>query len=170
MPTITEIKEEATKFRGLIERCDKKNTKLVIECFPIMSCKLSSMLLAYHILLLWPNLEIKGISAATGKNNHITHYWLEINDIAIDITGDQYNIISEKELNKKIITNRPFEVVHVSHKGDSYLYDLFNIIESEPLVYGFPTIGEDFIEDMSLGYSQLIYQATSENNKLELGP
>lgn len=165
MPTITEIEEEATKFRGLLERCDKKNTKLVIECFPIMSCKLSSMLLAYHFLLLWPNMEIKGISGATGKNKNITHYWLEINDVAIDITGDQYNIISEEELNKEIIMNRPFGVVHVYNKASSYLYDLFKIIESEPLVYGFPTIGEDFIEDLALGYSQIIYQATCENNK-----
>lgn len=91
MPTIDELKEEACKFREFIESCDKENTKLVIDCFPIMSCKLSSMLLSYHFLELWRDLEIKGISASTGKNGQITHYWLEINDVVIDITGDQYN-------------------------------------------------------------------------------
>ncbi|WP_258023164.1 hypothetical protein [Salmonella enterica] len=103
MPTINEIKEEAVKFRRLIESCDKKNTSLVIDCFPVMSCKLTSMLLSYHFLTLWPELELKGVSAATGKNSQITHYWLEIDNIVVDITGDQYNIIDDKELNNKII-------------------------------------------------------------------
>lgn len=159
MPKITEMKEAAREFRGLLDRCDKKNTKLLIECFPIMSCKLSSMLLSYHFLMLWPDLEIRGISAATGGRNDITHYWLEINNIAIDITGDQYNIISEAELNKKIIINRPFEAVHVSNKNKSYLYKLFKVIESEPLIYGFPTIAEDFIEEMELSYSQITHKS-----------
>lgn len=103
LPTINEIKEEAVKFRRLIESCDKKNTSLVIDCFPVMSCKLTSMLLSYHFLTLWPELELKGVSAATGKNSQITHYWLEIDNIVVDITGDQYNIIDDKELNNKII-------------------------------------------------------------------
>lgn len=158
MLTINEIKEEACKFRKLLENCNKENTNLVIDCFPIMSCKFSSMLLSYHFLELCPSLEIKGISAATGKNNHITHYWLEINDIVIDITGDQYNLISDIELTKPIVRNRPFEPVHVSNKCESYLYNLFKVIESELLVHGFPTIGEDFIEDMELCYDQLLYQ------------
>lgn len=159
MPTIDAIKRESTKFRGLIESCDKKATKLVFDCFPIMNCKLSSMLLSYHFLELWPNLEIKGISAATGKNGHITHYWLEIDDVVIDITGDQYNLIPDGELNKTIVKNRPFEAVHVSNKGKSYLYKLFKVREAEYFVYGFPTIGEDFILDMELGYHQLLNQA-----------
>ncbi|HDS1081291.1 TPA: hypothetical protein QDZ83_004452 [Pluralibacter gergoviae] len=156
MLTITEIQDEAVKFRKLIETCDKKNTSLVIDCFPVMSCKLSSMLLSYHFLKLWPELVITGVSAATGKDDHITHYWLEINDIVIDITGDQYNIIDDKELNNKIINSRPFPAVHVVHKKKSYLYKIFKIKEEEHLVSGFPTIGEDFIEDMTLGYQKLI--------------
>jgi|TARA_R110000744_G_scaffold360961_1_gene468582 hypothetical protein len=164
VPTIDELKEEACKFREFIESCDKENTKLVIDCFPIMSCKLSSMLLSYHFLELWRDLEIKGISASTGKNGQITHYWLEINDVVIDITGDQYNLINDSELNKAIVKNRPFEVVHVANKAESYLYDLFKILETDSLVYGFPSIGEDFIEDMELGYNQLLNQATCSNN------
>ncbi|EKL1869235.1 hypothetical protein PQY08_004740, partial [Salmonella enterica] len=136
MLTITEIQDEAVKFRKLIEICDKSNTSLVMDCFPVMSCKLSSMLLSYHFLKLWPDLSIKGISAATGKNGQITHYWLEINDIAIDITGDQYNLIGDNELNKKIIQRRPFPAVHVSHKEDSYLYKLFKIKDEDLFVHG----------------------------------
>lgn len=156
MLTITEIQDEAVKFRKLIEICDKSNTSLVMDCFPVMSCKLSSMLLSYHFLKLWPYLSIKGISAATGKNGQITHYWLEINDIAIDITGDQYNLIGDNELNKKIIQRRPFPAVHVSHKEDSYLYKLFKIKDEDLFVHGFPSIGEDYIEEMKLSYKLLL--------------
>ncbi|EAA6041299.1 MULTISPECIES: hypothetical protein [Enterobacteriaceae] len=156
MLTITEIQDEAVKFRKLIEICDKSNTSLVMDCFPVMSCKLSSMLLSYHFLKLWPDLSIKGISAATGKNGQITHYWLEINDIAIDITGDQYNLIGDNELNKKIIQRRPFPAVHVSHKEDSYLYKLFKIKDEDLFVHGFPSIGEDYIEEMKLSYKLLL--------------
>lgn len=127
-----------------------------MDCFPVMSCKLSSMLLSYHFLKLWPDLSIKGISAATGKNGKITHYWLEINDIAIDITGDQYNLIGDNELNKKIIQRRPFPAVHVSHKEDSYLYKLFKIKDEDLFVHGFPSIGEDYIEEMKLSYKLLL--------------
>lgn len=95
LPTINEIKEEAFKLRGLIDKCEKSNMKLVIDCFPIMSCKLSSMLLSYHFLEVWPQLEVKGVSAATGIGDQITHYWLEIDEVAIDITGDQYNFIKK---------------------------------------------------------------------------
>lgn len=155
MLTFNVIKEEAIRFRGLIERCDKENTSLVIDCFPVMSCKLSSMLLSYHFLTLYPELVIKGVSAATGKNGEITHYWLEINDIVVDITGDQYNLIDDSELNNKIIQNRPFPAVYVAHKKESYLHKLFKIQEEDFFVHGFPTIRRDFIEEMEIGHSQL---------------
>ncbi|MDV7070805.1 hypothetical protein R3J21_04530 [Citrobacter werkmanii] len=145
MLTITEIRDEAIEFRKLIEICDKTNTSLVMDYFPVMSCKLSSMLPSYHFLKLWPELSIKDVSADTGKNGQITHYWLEINDIAIDITGDQYNLIGDKELNKKIIQRRPFPAVHVPHKEDSYLYKLFKIKDEELFLHGFPSIGENYI-------------------------
>ncbi|EUM14997.1 hypothetical protein L465_00768 [Enterobacter sp. BIDMC 29] len=156
MLTITEIQDEAAKFRKLIEICDKEKTSPVISDFPVMSCKLTSMLLSYHFLQLCPELVIKGISASTGKDDHITHYWLEINDIVIDITGDQYNIIDDKELNKKIINSRPFPAVYVAHKKDSYLHKIFKNREEEYLISGFPTIKESFIEKMKHGYNQLL--------------
>lgn len=156
MKTINEIRKEASKFRELLNNCDKSNTKLVIDCFPIMSCKLSSMLLAYHFLKKWPNLELKGVSAATGKSEEITYYWLEIDDIVIDITDDQYNMIDDYELNKKIIKNRPFPSVHVEHITQSYLYDLFETREKVTFTTGFPTVKSSFIERMEIGYNQLL--------------
>ncbi|KKY64767.1 hypothetical protein OA40_15165 [Morganella morganii] len=156
MLTLNKIKNEATMFRERIEKCDKNQTPLVIDRFPIMSCKLSSMLLAYHFLTLWPESEITGISAATGRRQQITHYWLEINNIVIDITGDQYNLIPDNELNKKIIAYRPFPAIHVISSKKSYLYTLFKVQETEKFTAGFPTIGEDFIEEMKFSYNKLM--------------
>lgn len=119
------------------------------------------MLLAYHFLKKWPNLELKGVSAATGKSEKITHYWLEIDDIVIDITGDQYNMIDDCELNKKIIKNSPFPSVHVEHITQSYLYNLFEIKEKEALILGFPNISTDFIEEMEIDYNQLLSPKTA---------
>lgn len=156
MLTLNKIKNEATMFRERIEKCDKNQTPLVIDRFPIMSCKLSSMLLAYHFLTLWPESEITGISAATGRRQQITHYWLEINNIVIDITGDQYNLIPDNELNKKIIAYRPFPAIHVISSKKSYLYTLFKVQEIEKLTAGFPTIRDSFIEKMKLEYNKLM--------------
>jgi hypothetical protein len=62
-------------------------TYLVPDSFPVESCRLASMLLSFHFLKLWHELELKGVSGVTGKNDAITHYWLELDDIVIDITG-----------------------------------------------------------------------------------
>ena len=156
MLTIQKIKQEASNFRELLENCDKSKMNLVPDCFPVMSCKLSSMLLSYHMLKLWPELELKGVMGTTGRNDEITHYWLEIGDIAIDITGDQYNVINANRLNKAIVRNRPFTSVHVTHQKDSCLYNLFKIRHKELLSHGFPTIADDFIEDMAFDHRQLI--------------
>jgi len=114
------------------------------------------MLLSFHFLQLWPELELKGVSGVTGKNDAITHYWLEVGDIVVDITGDQYNVIRTSKLNEAIVKNRPFAPVHVDHQRNSYLYNLFRIKVKERLTFGFPTIGDDFIDEMECDYRQLV--------------
>lgn len=154
--TIQAAREEANRFRELLEKCDPSTTYLIPHGFPVMSCKLCSMLLSFHFLQLWPELELKGVTGVTGKNGAITHFWLEVGDYVIDITGDQYNVISTSELNEAIVKNRLFVPVHVAHQKDSYLYNLFKIQGSELLTYGFPTIGNDFIDEMECDYRQLV--------------
>ncbi|WP_034461573.1 hypothetical protein [Buttiauxella noackiae] len=156
MLTIQVIRKEAYRFRELLEKCDSSKIHLVPDNFPVMSCKLASMLLSFHFLQLWPELELKGVSGVTGKNDAITHYWLELDDIVIDITGDQYNVLSPSKLNEAIVKNRPFSPVLVDHQKDCYLYNLFRIQGKERLTCGFPTIGADFIDEMECDYRQLV--------------
>lgn len=158
MPQFDEIKKESIKFRGLLDACDKNNTELVTEEFPICNCKLSSMLLIYHFLKVWPNIEItgvRGIAKDRSGEEMISHYWVEIKDIAIDITADQYNLIDGKLLNDVIISHRPFKAAYVEPKLSFLPYKLFRITDRDIYKKGFSTIGEDFIESMCLGYSQL---------------
>ncbi|WP_370559613.1 hypothetical protein NMD70_08300 [Edwardsiella tarda] len=154
--TIQVIRKEACRFRELLEACDSSKTNLVPNDFPVESCKLASMLLAFHFLQLWPELELKGVTGVTGQDDTITHYWLEVSDIAIDITSDQYNIINSSKLSEDIVKNRPFMPVHIDHQRNSYLYHLFKIQGRESLTHGFPTIGDDFIEEMACDYRLLI--------------
>ncbi|MDK1189592.1 hypothetical protein QMS74_13315 [Cronobacter sakazakii] len=156
MFTIGAAREEANRFRELLEKCGPSTTYLIPHGFPVMSSKLCSMLLSFHFLQLWPELELKGVTGVTGKNGAITHFWLEVGDYVIDITGDQYNVISTSELNEAIVKNRPFVPVHVAHQKYSYLYNLFKIQGTELLTYGFPTIGNDFIDEMECDYRQLV--------------
>lgn len=46
--------------------------------------------------------------------------------------------------------------VHVAHRKDSYLYNLFRIQGKERLIFGFPTIGDDFVDEMECDYRQLV--------------
>ncbi|EIY2649050.1 hypothetical protein MMK76_004462 [Klebsiella aerogenes] len=156
MFTLRAAHEEASRFRELLEKCDPSTTYLIPHDFPVMSCRLCSMLLSFHFLQLWPELELMGVTGATGKNGAITHYWLEVGDYVIDITGDQYNIINASKLNEDIVRSRPFVPVHVAHRKDSYLYNLFRIQGKERLIFGFPTIGDDFVDEMECDYRQLV--------------
>lgn len=76
-----EILGEAVRFRQLIQSCDPEKTELVTGDFPVMNCKMTSMILVYHFLKLYPDLEIKGCGGARPENRLITHYWIEIEGI-----------------------------------------------------------------------------------------
>ena len=158
MPRFEDIKKEAIKFRGLLDACDKKNTELVTEDFPICNCKLASLLLIYHFLKIWPSIEITGVQGiAKDKSGEdvISHYWVEINDIAIDITADQYNLLDSELLNDVIISHRPFKAAYIESKFSFLAYELFRVTGRDTYEKGFSYIGEDVIEGMSLGYAQL---------------
>lgn len=159
MPTLLQLKSEAFLIRRLIENCDRKKTRLVTSSFPIMNCKLSSMLLSYHFLKKWPKIKIFGVSGIAkdrSRQETISHYWLEINGVAIDITGDQYNILEPHELNSAIVKKRPFHPVHVERTEKSTLYKLFRVAYRDTFIKGFPETSEEFIYDMKIGYNQLL--------------
>ncbi|CAH8198910.1 hypothetical protein L8S09_18560 [Vibrio aestuarianus] len=149
------ILREAIRFRQLIQSCDSEKTELVTEDFPLMNCKLTSMILVYHFLKLYPELEIKGIGGVRPDNGLITHYWIEINGFVVDITGDQYNLIDDNELDGFLIALRPYSPIHVAKVEHSFLYDVFEISYVDTFTSGFSGMSESFIERLELSYIQL---------------
>ena len=100
------IIKETKKIRQLLDNNKHRKIALISQDFPVMSCKLASIILAYHLTKLSPTTIVYGISgiAKDLKNeNNISHYWLEVQGLALDITSDQYNLISDHELNVSII-------------------------------------------------------------------
>ncbi|MEJ2766049.1 hypothetical protein VV869_19015 [Photobacterium sp. MCCC 1A19761] len=149
------ILREAVRFRQLIQSCEPEKTALVTEHFPVMNCKLTSMILVYHFLKLYPELEIRGIGGVRPKNGLITHYWIEIEGVVIDITGDQYNLIEDDQLDDFLVALRPYSPIHVAKVEDSFLYDVFEISYVDTFTVGLPGISESFIESLEFSYTQL---------------
>ncbi|MFN3014442.1 hypothetical protein ACK1CN_00755 [Vibrio coralliilyticus] len=158
-----EILFESVRFRRLIQRCDPTTTALVTDEFPVMNCKLTSMILVYHFLKLHPEIEIRGIGGVRPDNRIISHYWIELEGYAIDITGDQYNLIDDHELDEVIISFRPYLPIHIVSIKDSFLYDLFEMDYIDTFSDGLPGIKESFIEKLESTYEQLMAEEEAVN-------
>ncbi|WP_131183100.1 hypothetical protein [Stutzerimonas kirkiae] len=158
-PGINEVADEAEKIRHALESCDKGKNPLITEDFPVMNCKLSSLIFTYHILRKWPAITIYGVSGVATDlhgNDTISHYWLELQEMAIDITADQYNIIEDKNLNTRITSSRPFKPVSMGRIGSLPNYSLFEIVSRDTYVSGLPGLAEDFLEKLHDTYQLLI--------------
>lgn len=79
--------------------------------FPNMQCEWSSYLLAIHIFKC-TNVEVIELICGYCEDwqgpEEISHYWLELDGMVLDITADQYNLIDNRFLDKSIIDGRPF--------------------------------------------------------------
>jgi hypothetical protein len=157
-PDINEVIAEAKKFRLKLELSKKENIRFITEDFPIMNCKLSSLLFIYHALQKWPSMVIYGVSGRAENHNgddEISHYWLEYQKTAIDLTADQYNIIEDKHLNINIISGRPFKPVSTGRIGSMKNYKLFNISYRDTYIGGLPELAEDTLHDLHASYEAL---------------
>lgn len=158
-PNIIEVVAEAEKFRLKLDLAKKANILLVTEDFPVINCKLSSLLFTYHALQKWPSIVIYGVSGNAANHdgdNTICHYWLEYQELAIDLTADQYNIIEEKKLNREILRGRPFKPVSTGRVDSMQNYKLSNISHRDTYISGFPELAEDFLDDLHTSYEALV--------------
>lgn len=158
VPRIDEIVSEAKKIRRALELCDRETTPLINIDFPMMSCKLASLVFSYHALKKWPSITVHGVYGVASDhcgNDTISHYWIEIQGVSVDITADQYNFIDENELNPEIIFCRPFSSVSIGCVGGLSNYNIFKICGRDTYVDGFPELGEDFLEQLHYCYEAL---------------
>lgn len=116
------------------------------------------MLLAYHALRKWPSITIHGVGGIALDrygSETISHYWIEYQDTAIDLTADQYNLIDDEFLNFEITTYRPFKPVSTGLVGRMHNYKLFKIAYRDTYVSGFPELAEDFLYELQSNYKIL---------------
>jgi len=93
------IEAHARRFRAAIESCEPKQLPITLRDFPKGSCGDASLLLAEY-------LKSKGIGPLTYVCGQIvtdhqrgdiqTHAWLEMDDIIIDITPDQFDGVTQQ--------------------------------------------------------------------------
>lgn len=157
-PNINEVIAEAKKFRLALERCKDEDIPFIIKGFPVMNCKLSSLLFIYHALKKWPSMTIYGVCGSATDldgNDTISHYWLEYQETAIDLTADQYNILEDAELNKKIIKYRPFKSVSTGRIGSMLNYKLFKIDRRDTYTHELPELAKDFLWELQISYERI---------------
>ncbi|KQB54481.1 hypothetical protein AQS70_21710 [Pseudomonas endophytica] len=158
MLSIREITEETRKIRQLIDNKKHREIALINQDFPVMSCKLASIILAYHLTKISPSTIVYGISGIardSNNENNISHYWIETQGLALDITSDQYNLINDHDLNVSIIKSRPFPSVSIAKIGELPNYKLFKTSYIDTYLYGWPELAEDFLETLEASYDLL---------------
>lgn len=157
-PHVDLIVAEAGKFRLALEAGKERSVLFVSEDFPVMSCKLASILFAYHIIKKWPGIVVHGVSGSAlnhDGDDTISHYWLECQGVAIDLTADQYNILEDNQLNSEIIKSRPFSPVSIGGIGRMRNYKLFRVFGRDTYVSGLADLAEDFLRDLHDSYDAL---------------
>ncbi|TKF95719.1 hypothetical protein FCV71_15275 [Vibrio lentus] len=143
MERIQLLRKEALSLRYAMEASNKDSLSILSDRFPVMNCRVASMLLAFHYFQTFSDIEITCVSGY--GENLVTHVWLEVNDLVVDITGDQYNTINDIELNDGVIRRRPYPKVHVERTDQSYLPHLFKRTERLPLDRGFSGFKSHFV-------------------------
>lgn len=144
------LKLEALIFHNTIDRCDKEASTVITNEFPIGNCLFASLLLAFHYRKLWGVVDIVAFYGLS--ENSVSHVWLEIEGYAIDITGSQYNLLYDYELNPDVIERRPYPCVHFEKISESYLYQLFWCSQELVLNNDFSEFRNNFVEKLEYSY------------------
>lgn len=144
------LKTEALIFHNAIDRCDKEASTVITNDFPIGNCQFASLLLAFHYRKLWGGVDVVVFYGCS--ENSVSHVWLEIEGYAIDITGEQYNLLYDYELNPDVIECRPYPCVHVEKISKSYLYQLFWCLQKLVLSNDFSNFKKSFVKRLECSY------------------
>ncbi|MGJ8694191.1 MAG: hypothetical protein ACSHW0_17115 [Thalassotalea sp.] len=147
---------EAVKLRQQIELVKTENLPLFSSSFPINACKHSSLLFCYHLGLKgvdYPLSVIFGISST--RHDEIGHWWIEVGDLIIDLTADQFNLIDDDELSYKIRANRDYSKVYCCSKNEAPHYRVFLPVAKESFIWDLSEIADDYIDDLEVFYQSI---------------
>ena len=88
------MKDEIIKFREILDQMNWSSMPIQFQNFPSGTCGDISDILAEYLY----SLGIKPIQYVCGMRGDASHAWLEIDGLAVDITADQFEEISDKVL------------------------------------------------------------------------
>lgn len=116
---LNELKRIATNFRNAIIKVKDINPLLCQGDFPKGTCGDAAFLLGYHL----NKLGYEPLLYVSGYKGDDSHAWIQMKDLIIDITADQYECIDEEV----IVTiddkwHREF-IVDLQIPPDIYAYD-----------------------------------------------
>lgn len=80
------VRELAAAFRAAIVRCEPRKLPFGLREFPAGACGDASLLLAQFL----EDLGFRGATYVAGLRDRYTHAWLELEDLIVDITVDQF--------------------------------------------------------------------------------
>jgi hypothetical protein len=99
------IKELSVRFREAILKCDSLELPSSLADFPSCSCADASILLGTYLIDNGIN-PFSLIKGKRGKGSAFeTHYWLEKDNMIVDITADQFDDISDEIIITSIDSN-----------------------------------------------------------------
>ncbi|MUH95205.1 hypothetical protein GNP63_01390 [Aliivibrio fischeri] len=162
MKNVQFFRKNAFIFHSVIEGCNKDTSTVLTDSFPLGNCQFASLLLAFHYRQKYYDIEII-IVYARGENL-VSHVWLEIDEYAIDITGDQYNDFKDGELNTHVVKYKPYPKVHFEKISQSYLYHAFERFERLTLNNDFSNFKKPFIRKMKYSYDLLRNDLSAMND------
>ena len=113
---IGKLNYECYSFKNAILKTDKNNLSIALKEFPHGSCGWCNDLLLYHFKMInFPNIQdIYYISASAYD---VTHAWIEIDGIIIDLTLSQFHkklkkiIFCDKRLHRKFKINSRDKII-----------------------------------------------------------
>jgi hypothetical protein len=106
-------------------------------------------------LKVWPEIEVYGVGSVAKHRSSVSHYWLEVVGYVIDLTGDQYNKLSGKDIGQVMLKHRPFPKVHVKEASRSFLNILFVEKYRDYFSNGLKELASDTVLNLDYSYGVL---------------
>ena len=123
--------------------------------FPIDACKHASMLLCYHLNRKGYKSPCLVFGVSKKRSGTVGHWWVEVDNLLIDITADQFNFIDDRLLSYKIKTGRQFKSVYCCPIAQVPHYKIFSLVSKERWVWDENDVDEDYLEDLEYVYHRM---------------
>lgn len=118
-PDLNIIREYALGFRTAILRCPKESLPVALRQFPKGSCGDASLLLAMYL----STKKLEPLQYIVGVKRRQSHAWLQLDDIIIDITADQFDESKDAVIVTKDDGWHKTFKIRTKHVADIGVYD-----------------------------------------------